>query len=106
PAWPGTRRSRSTVLAIAGAITLIPILVLLVLSPLRTPTVIRQPFASLSIPFNQFPIKAVTHGQNVLITWPKQDSAGGKVVYIVFDGLESSCQLPPRGAIDCTYPPN
>jgi hypothetical protein len=106
PGWPATHRSRRALLVVAGAVSVLPLIVFVAFRPLTSPVTTRMPLSDLFVPVGQFPLHATTSGRTITLSWPRQTGHGARILYSVFRGLSPACKLPPHGAIDCVYPPD
>ena len=104
--WPVTARARKGVVAVAGLLSVAPIILLLVFRPLTTPLTTTVPGGALFIPINQFPVHGTRHGKTVTLTWPGQSVHGARVKYAVYRAPadQLACAALPGGAMNCNYP--
>jgi hypothetical protein len=103
--WADGRRTRVTVLTVAGVLTFLPIVTVALERPLTAPAATKLPNQNYYVPANRFPLTVKWRENDVWLSWPSSAAAGARPVYGVIreprDGL--SCPRVAHAAAACTY---
>jgi len=104
--WPRSERSRRGAFALLAFLAVVPIGVVALLPPLTQPAAADLEAADLYIPANQFPLSAHLTGGTVRVSWPAQQTGGGRASYFVFrtPGPDSfACAPVAHAASECPF---
>ncbi len=104
--WPAGERRYRWFFGVAGVLTVVPLVSLVLMNPLVKPAAVRFANVDQYVPANAFALSSKPEGsREVLLSWPSQQASSTHVSYVVFRAAQDpvACALLVHAAANCDF---